>query len=58
MSTFNLREYIKQGFLDAVGRLADYQIILNSSQWMDKGVLEEPDLAEIQEAIDAKNAQE
>lgn len=58
MSTFNLREYIKQGFLDAVGRLADYQIILNSSQWMDKGVLEESDLAEIQAAIDAKNAQE
>jgi hypothetical protein len=57
MSNFSLRLYIKQGMLDAVGHLNDYQIILNSAGWADKGVLEESDLADIQAAIDAKNAQ-
>ena len=28
---FNLREYIKKGFLNAIGKMADYQIILNST---------------------------
>lgn len=53
---FSLRAFIKNGFLDAVGRLADYQIILNAAGWLDKGVLMEGDLVEIQSAIDARNA--
>ena len=30
---FNLREFIKKGFLNAVGKMADYQIILNAAGW-------------------------
>ncbi len=52
---FNLREFIKRGFTDAVGKMADYQLILNAAGWLDKGVLTEDDLAELQAAIDAKN---
>lgn len=52
---FNLREFIKRGFTDAVGKMADYQLILNAAGWLEKGVLTEDDLAEMQTAIDAKN---
>ena len=51
---FSLREYIKKGFLDAVGKMSDYQIILNSAGWMEKGVLTEDDLVEINAAIEAQ----
>ena len=53
---FNLGSFIKGGFIAAVGKMADYQIILNAAGWFEKGVLSESDLAEIQTAIDEKNA--
>ena len=53
---FNLASFIKNGFIAAVGKMADYQIILNAAGWFEKGVLSEADLAEIQSAIDEKNA--
>ena len=53
---FNLGTFIKNGFISAVGKMADYQIILNAAGWFEKGVLNETDLAEIQAAIDEKNA--
>ena len=49
---FNFREYIKKGFLNAVGKMSDYQIILNSAGYLEKGVLTEDDLAEINQAIE------
>ena len=52
---FNLRDFIKKGLLDAVGKMADYQVILNASGWLEKGVLTEDDLAEIDAAIIAHN---
>ena len=52
---FNLGSFIKNGFIAAVGKMADYQIILNAAGWFEKGVLSESDLAEIQAAIDDKN---
>ena len=52
---FSLSTSIKNGFIAAVGRMADYQIILNAAGWYDKGVLTDADLAEIQGAIDDKN---
>ena len=52
---FNLQSFLMQGFLNAVGKMADYQIILNASGWFEKGVLYETDLAIIQEAINNKN---
>ena len=52
--TFTLSGFIKRGLLAAVGRMADYQIILNAAGWLEKGVLTEDDLMEIQTAIDAQ----
>ena len=54
---FTLKNYIKRGLITAVGKMADYQIILNSVGWMEKGVLSEEDLADIQAAIDAQYPQ-
>ena len=50
---FKLSEFIKKGLLSAVGKMADYQIILNAASWHEKGVLTESDLAEISAAIGA-----
>lgn len=55
---FNLREFIKKGLIDAVGKMSDYQIILNAAGWHEKNVLLEVDLAEINALIEAKNAAE
>lgn len=52
---FNLHDFIMAGLLDAVGKMADYQVILNSAGWQQKGVLTETDLAEIQAKIEEKN---
>ncbi len=52
---FTLSNFIKNGFLSAIGNMADYQIILNAAGWFEKGVLTEADLADIQAAIDKKN---
>ena len=49
---FSLRDFIKSGFIKAVGKMADYQIILNAVGWHEKGVLTEEDLQEIQIAIE------
>ncbi len=51
---FSLKEFIKKGLLSAVGKMADYQVILEAAGWLEKGVLVEDDLAEIQAAIDAQ----
>lgn len=51
---FSLKNFLKRGFLNAVGKMADYQIILNAAGWLEKGVLDEADLMEIQAAIDAQ----
>lgn len=55
---FSLRNFILKGLLAAVGHMADYQIILNAVGWLEKGVLTEEDLAEIQAAIEAQYATE
>lgn len=55
---FSLSEFIKNGLIKAVGKMADYQIILNAAGWLEKGVLDEDDLAEIQTSIDAQYEQE
>ncbi|MBO5912491.1 MAG: hypothetical protein J6Q76_03370 [Clostridia bacterium] len=51
---FNLREFIKNGLIKAIGKMADYQVILNAAGWFEKGVLQESDLADIQLAIDSQ----
>ena len=51
---FSLQKFIKNGLIKAVGSMADYSIILNAAAWLEKGVLTEADLADIQAAIDAQ----
>ena len=51
---FSLKNFIKKGLFNAIGRMADYQVILNAVGWFEKGVLEESDLEEIQTAIDSQ----
>lgn len=50
---FNLSSFVKRGLIEAVGKMADYQIILNAAGWHEKGVLTESDLSDIQNAIEA-----
>ena len=49
---FSLRDFVKKGFLDAIGKMADYQIILNAAERNEKGVLTEDDLSEINQAME------
>ena len=51
---FSLNVFIKNGLLDAVGKMADYQVILNAAGWHEKGVLTEEELSEISAAIEEK----
>ena len=52
---FNLREFLMRGFRDAVGKMADYQVIMNATGYYEKNVLTTDDLAELQSLIDEKN---
>ena len=52
---FSLREFLMIGFKNAVGKMADYQIILNATGYYEKNVLTTDDLAELQALIDEKN---
>ena len=52
---FDLREFIKDSFMKAIGDMPDYKIKLNAAGWFEKGVLNESDLEEIQNAINAKS---
>ncbi len=55
---FNYRNFLMTGFKDAIGKMADYQIVLNANGYYEKGVLTEEDLAELQTLIEAKNTVE
>ena len=48
----DIRNYIKKGFLQAIGNMPEYKIRLNSAGWYEKGVLLEEDLKEIEKAIE------
>ena len=51
---FRLHDFIMKGLLDAVGKLWDYQVILNAMGWYEKGVLTDEDMAILQTAIDER----
>ncbi len=55
---FNYREFLMTGFRNAVGKMADYQVILNANGYFEKGVLTEEDLAELYHMIEVKNTPE
>ena len=52
---FSYRNFLMTGFRNAVGKMADYQVILNANGYYEKGVLTEDDLEELQEMINQKN---
>lgn len=52
---FSLREFLMKGFKNAIGRMADYQVIFNATGYHEKGALTTEDLAELQTLIDEKN---
>ena len=51
---FSLREFILKGLKNAIGKMADYQVILNAVGWHEKGVLTDDDLAELNILIDVQ----
>ena len=55
MTDFSLRTFLMKGFRSAVGKMADYQVRLNAAGWLEKGVLTEDDLAELEVLIEEKN---
>ncbi len=54
---FNLRDFVKKGLESAVGKMEDYQIRLNAAGWLEKGVLNEDDLAELETLIEIKKVE-
>ena len=48
---FSLKEFIKRGLINAIGKMPDYYVIMNATGWYEKGVLTEDDLAEINEKL-------
>ncbi len=52
---FNLREFLMKGFCDAVGKMPDYQVIMNAAGYYEKNVLTTDDLAKLQTLIEEKN---
>ena len=55
---FSLKEFIKKGLIASIGKEPDYKVIQNTAGWLDKGVLEESDVAEISNLIDAQYVEE
>lgn len=49
---FSFSDCLKKAFLQAISKKPDYEIILSAASWVEKGVLIEADIAEIQTAID------
>lgn len=44
---FSLRDFIKKGLIESIGKEPNYKVIMNTVGWLDKGVLEEIDVEEI-----------
>lgn len=45
---FNLRDFILRGLKQAIGNEPEYKIIQLAAGWLDKGVLTESDLQELE----------
>ena len=55
---FSLREFIKKGLIASVGKEPNYNVILNTASWIDKGVLEQSDAEEINSLIERASESE
>lgn len=51
---FTLKEFIKKGLIEAVGNMPDYKIRLSAAGWLEKEVLTEADLVDIDAAIEGQ----
>lgn len=49
---FSFKECLKNALIKAIGSKPDFEIILAAASWVEKGVLIESDVEEIQTAID------
>ena len=49
---FSFKDCLKNALVQAVGSKPDFEIILAAAKWVEKGVLVEADVEEIQTAID------
>jgi hypothetical protein len=56
MNMFSFREFVKQGFIRAIGHQPDYWIVLNAAGYAEKGVLTMEDLADIEAVINHQYA--
>lgn len=51
---FTLKEFIKKGLIEAVGNMPDYKIRLSAAGWLEKDVLTEADLVDVDTAIEGQ----
>lgn len=58
MASSFLHNFVMNALKSAIGSMPDYWVLNNALGWMEKGVLTEADLMEIQQLIDEKNAPE
>ena len=49
-----LKEFIKKGLIEAVGNMPDYKIRLSAAGWLEKDVLTEADLVDVDAAIESQ----
>ena len=49
---FSFKDCLKNALVQAVGSKPDFEIILAAAKWVEKGVLVEADVEEIQAVID------
>ena len=49
-----LKEFIKKGLIEAVGNMPDYKIRLSAAGWLEKDVLTEADLVDVDVAIESQ----
>lgn len=49
---FSFKECLKNALIKAIGSKPDFEIILAAANWVEKGVLIESDVEEIQTVID------
>lgn len=56
MASSFLHNFVMNALKSAIGSMPDFWVLNNALGWMEKGVLTEADLMEIQQLIDEKNA--
>lgn len=52
---FSLKDFIMKGIRGMIGQEPDYKVIEIASGWLDKGVLTENDLADIDALLTSQN---